>query len=108
MITEGMIYWATRLDGIVAVCTAVAILSGMAALLAVMFGHMEEEHVAFRWATVAIVVMVVAACIAIFTPTTKQYAAIKIIPAIANQAEMGKIPAAAVEKLLDALDTKKK
>ena len=110
--TESMIYWITRLDGIHGFCSGIqtisvisAIIGATVALIAVCIkvsSEAEESDDDARFASgickIACKVWIPAFCIAImcslartFTPTTKEMIAIKVIPQIADANNIEKI-----------------
>ena len=95
MITESTIYWITRLDCIVTLSMVLSIASaaGVAILGIVTLAAMNTAHTAKEledckkmWKVWRIIFCfgLVTALVAVFTPTTKEMAMIKIIPAITN------------------------
>ena len=110
--TESMIYWITRLDGIHGLCYGIqtfavvfTILGIVAAISATCISVAAEEdgldddaRVASSICKIACKVWIPAFCIAIkssltriFMPTTKEMIAIKVIPQIANVENVEKI-----------------
>lgn len=110
--TESMIYWITRLDGIHGFCFGIqtiavisTIIGAIVALVAVCIkvsSEVEESDDDVRFASgickIACKVWIPAFCIAImcslartFTPTTKEMIAINVIPQIANVNNIEKI-----------------
>ena len=110
--TESMIYWITRLDGIRGLCFGIqtfavlfAILGIIAAIVALCISVTAEEEgsdddarIASGICKIACKVWIPAFCIAIvcslartFTPTTKEMIAIKVIPQIASTENVEKI-----------------
>ena len=109
--TESMIYWITRLDGIHGFCFGIqtfgvlfTILGVIVAIAATCVGVAAEEdgdddaRVANGICKIACKVWIPAFCIAImcslartFMPTTKEMIAIKVIPQIANVNNIEKI-----------------
>ena len=110
--TESMIYWITRLDGIRGLCFGIqtfavlfAILGIIAAIVALCISVTAEEEgsdddarIASGICKIACKVWIPAFCIAIvcslartFTPTTKEMIAIKVIPQIASTENVDKI-----------------
>lgn len=99
MITENMVYWATRLDYFHNISLVFAIASGVVLFIAAMltlscfadhcerpFDETRQESV---YKNIKIFILLFLISVALFSvwafvPTTKEYAAIKIIPAIAN------------------------
>ena len=110
--TESMIYWITRLDGIRGFCFGIqtfavlfAILGIIAAIVALCISVTAEEEgsdddarIANSICKFACKVWIPAFCIAMacslartFTPTTKEMIAIKVIPQITNVDNVEKI-----------------
>ena len=110
--TESMIYWITRLDGIRGLCFGIqtfavlfAILGIIAAIVALCFSVTAEEEgsdddarIASSICKFACKVWIPAFCIAMvcslartFTPTTKEMIAIKVIPQITSVDNVEKI-----------------
>lgn len=110
--TESMIYWITRLDGIHGLCYGIqtfavvfTILGIVAAIAATCIsvaakedGLDDDARVASSICKIACKVWIPAFCIAIvcslartFTPTTKEMIAIKVIPQIATVNNIEKI-----------------
>ena len=110
--TESMIYWITRLDGIHGFCYGIQTLAGVfaivgitAAIIAVCIkiiseadGSDDDARVAGGICKIACKVWIPAFCIAMvcslartFTPTTKEMIAIKVIPQIASTENVEKI-----------------
>ena len=110
--TESMVYWITRLDGIRGFCFGIqtfavlfAILGIIAAIVALCINVTAEEEgsdddarIASGICKIACKVWIPAFCIAMvcsfarmFTPTTKEMIAIKVIPQIASTENVDKI-----------------
>ena len=110
--TESMIYWITRLDGIRGFCFGIqtfavlfTILGIIAAIVATSIsvafeedGSDDDARIANGICKIACKVWIPAFCIAIacslartFTPTTKEMIAIKVIPQIASTENVEKI-----------------
>lgn len=110
--TESMIYWITRLDGIRGFCCGIqtfavlfAILGIIAAIVALCIrvgaeeeGSDDDARIASGICKIACKVWIPAFCIAMvcslvrtFTPTTKEMIAIKVIPQIASVNNVEKI-----------------
>lgn len=110
--TESMIYWITRLDGIHGFCfgiqtiavisTVIGAIAAFVASCIKVSSEVEESNDDARFASgickIASKVWITAFCIAImcslartFMPTTKEMIAIKVIPQIANVENVGKI-----------------
>lgn len=106
MITESSIYWILKLDDINSFLIAVTVFAGFMAIASMLcfaidisiegsdtyFGQMARKTA--RRFTVLALLVGVALC---FTPTTKQMAMIKVIPAIANSEIVGEMSADAKE-----------
>lgn len=88
MITESMMYWITRLDGMnvfigvsLAVCVCAALISGIAAV------NEPNEGMSRKCISVMMRFVVAAFVLAmglVFTPTTKEMAMIYAVPAISR------------------------
>lgn len=110
--TESMIYWITRLDGIRGFCCGIqafavvfAVLGIIAAIVALCIsvtaeeeGSDDEARVASSICKIACKIWIPAFCIAMacslartFTPTTKEMIAIKVIPQMASVDNVEKI-----------------
>ena len=110
--TESMIYWITRLDGIHGFCfgiQTIAVISTIIGAIAALVsgglkaaseadGSEDEAKLAASICRVSCKVWIPAFCIAMvcslartFTPTTKEMIAIKVIPQIANVENVEKI-----------------
>ena len=110
--TESMIYWITRLDGIHGFCfgiQTIAVISTIIGAIAALVsgglkaaseadGSEDEAKIAASICRVSCKVWIPAFCIAMvcslartFTPTTKEMIAIKVIPQIANVNNIEKI-----------------
>ena len=110
--TESMIYWITRLDGIHGFCFGIqafavvfAVLGIIAALVSTCInasaeaeGSDDEARVASSICKIACKIWIPTFCIAMacslartFTPTTKEMIAIKVIPQIASTENVEKI-----------------
>ena len=110
--TESMIYWITRLDGIHGLCSGIQTLAGVfvivgiaAAIISVCVkiiseadGSDDDARVASGICKIACKVWIPTLCIAMacslvrtFTPTTKEMIAIKVIPQITSTKNIEKI-----------------
>ena len=110
--TESMIYWITRLDGIHGFCfgiQTIAVISTIIGAIAALVsgglkaaseadGSEDEAKIAASICRVSCKVWIPAFCIAMvcslartFTPTTKEMIAIKVIPQIADANNIEKI-----------------
>jgi len=84
MITAWDVYWITRLDSISNLCiiiTAIAMLSGGAAWF---FGAMEDEDEWKKAGKRAVIFGFLPLLIATFVPSSREYAAMYLIPKMAN------------------------
>lgn len=96
MITESTIYWVTRLDSFNALVAAVSFISVfcfIASIIASLIVIGERNAILndddklilpLKFLIVSIIILVVCATLLVFVPTTKEYAAMKILPKIAN------------------------
>ena len=94
-ITESMVYWATRLDGIQTALELMTIFSAvlwLACLIGLVISLVEENNAIRRiFIPLVIVFLIAFVCCGVgrvLTPSTKEYIAIKIIPAIASSKEL--------------------
>ena len=96
MITESTIYWVTRLDAFNNLMTAVSLI-GVICLIAsiiascIVIGErnsiLNDESkliLPLKFLIASILILVVCATLLVFVPTTKEYAAMKLLPKIAN------------------------
>ena len=97
MVTPSFIYWMTRLDGINFVFCVVTILLGVCAVLCCLFGAVgfvdgdEDAPVIFKWFFRFFAGTLVSGLLLALTPTTKEMAAIVVVPKIANNETVDKI-----------------
>lgn len=96
MITESTIYWVTRLDAfnhLVAAVSFISVLCLIASIIASLVVMGERNSVLndkgklilpIKFVISSIIILVVSATLLVFVPTTKEYAAMKILPKIAN------------------------
>lgn len=95
MITTMQMYWLTRADVVVKAALIVTWLSFVLGLISVWIGYMMtgegnvEDEKAGRYllnktAPMCLIASLVCGLVAMFTPTTKEMAAIMIVPRIAN------------------------
>ena len=110
--TETMIYWITRLDGIRGFCCGIQTIAVLFAVLGIIVaivalcisvtaeeeGSDDDARIACGICKIACKVWIPAFCIAMvcsfarmFTPTTKEMIAIKVIPQIASTENVDKI-----------------
>ena len=102
MVTESMVYWATRLDNIrVFLGIATFVLAGLIIFCGVLYIDNSDKHDedcrkfgkqcrAFMVSLIAPLAFTVIGLV--FVPTTAEYATIKIIPAIANSSAVQQLP----------------
>ena len=100
MITTGMMYWLTRLDYInttamvILVATIMDILLlGIGFLCALSETTVDDENKkdVKKWFKRLFAILGLSSAVAIFTPTTKEMAAIYIIPAVAQNEDVAKM-----------------
>lgn len=96
MITESTIYWVTRLDAFNNLVTAVSLISVIFLIASgiasgIVMGERQSVLndkgkliLPLKFLIGSIISLVVCATLLVFVPTTKEYAAIKILPKIAN------------------------
>ncbi len=83
-ITPWTVYWITRLDGICVVCLIWIIVGLLVAGGCAMVGFMEDEDVPKKWARKIALSVIFPLIVGLFTPSSKEMAAIYLIPKIAN------------------------
>jgi len=106
-----MIYWLTRLDGVCEFFTFVAIFSGIATVLSV-GGYLaakadrEDSAVTFTISLMKVVIpiFIIGIIISLFLPTSKEMAAIYLLPKIANNENVKAVPNKSMEILNLKLD----
>ena len=96
MITESTIYWVTRLDALNNLVTAVSFISVISLIVSIiascivmgernsMLNDDDKLILPIKFVIGSIIILVVCATLLVFVPTTKEYAAMKILPKIAN------------------------
>ena len=96
MITESTIYWVTRLDAFNDLVTAVSLISVIFVIASIiascivmaernsLLNDEDKLILPLKFLTGSIIILVVCATLLVFVPTTKEYAAMKILPKIAN------------------------
>lgn len=102
MITSWEVYWLMRLDAVNGVCITIIALGGIALILPCIHYFVEDyfdeddEHAGKKRTKRLIRSIVGAMCIsgfiALFVPTTKEAAVIYLLPKIANNEQVQKIP----------------
>ena len=90
-ITPSTIYWATRLDSLQGLLFAIGLFATAMALLTVIafFCRMQDPddkaaNVFVKFSPLTFAVLIVSSLAYCLTPSTKEFAAIYVIPAIAN------------------------
>ena len=104
MITSWDIYWITRLDAIYAMLVIVLIVVVLAMIFLPMIADIAFDagtRTIAKLEIIGFVIFVVALSMLTFIPSTREAAAIYLIPKIANNEQMQKIPDNAA-KLLNA------
>ena len=98
MITPMQMYWLLKLDDIymlvsyaAALATGVFVVSFLAYKLAGVDGNKQEQKTSGIAALVSLVCSVLLWCVVTFIPTTKQMAAIYVVPAIMNNEKIQQI-----------------
>ena len=93
MITEEMLYWIFRLDAIKGFCFVVLLVGGLANVLITIHLIIDKDYIDFSdyfykrlliFVKSMYVIIGIAILTLIFLPSTKEMAAIKIIPVIYN------------------------
>jgi len=107
IITGSEIYWITRLDGINFVFGVGLFLSSMVAVVALIAGIIAKANddedtakIAERILCYLVPIVLFSMIGLVFTPTTKQMCAIKVIPMVANNEKVQELP----EKVVDLAD----
>ena len=100
------IYWITRLDGIQVFSVLAVIALVMLLALFLIVGVVEEEHWLHYKKEVAITtsLLLIFLMFTLFIPSTKEMAAIYVIPKIVNNAQVQQLP----DNLLNLVNTKLK
>ena len=98
--TSSLVYWITRLDAIQNVCECVAIgmvFITLGYIIVRIYEAVEGETENFRKLCklfrVGVVLLVIFSILATFIPSTKEAAAIYMLPKIANNEDVQEIPA---------------
>jgi len=102
--TSGMIYWLTRLDGIVTFAAVVMALFTLAAIILGIIGGIENSENTKKAAKKCGIIAVITAIIGTFVPTSKEMAAIYLIPKIVNNEQVKDVPSKGMEILNLKLD----
>lgn len=108
MITSWQLYWITRLDSVVNCFSFVAGASCLGIFVCLFFGMMarlydetEASNKMFKGAFYLIFLLFPSAIISVFTPSTKEMAAILLIPKIQQSIVANKKLTEMPDKLLD-------
>ena len=90
-VTQSLIYWISRLDPIfhLAMGTMLASLMGMAGLLVVY--TTDQDNKCIKYLKGFILPLCLSIATLVFVPTTKDMAAILVIPAVANNEDVQEI-----------------
>ena len=110
MITSSDIYWITRLDGLCGLLLGLSILAGIGLIIAAVYFFVvwDENDKISPVATKALVLAAILFSIfvsgAVLTPSTKEMAAIILVPKIANNQHVQAIPDKAATILEGELD----
>jgi len=113
--TESTLYWITRLDGIngflVGFGSTLAVVSAIYLLVAFLNASFDETELNAKVAIVGLLIALPSFILAVFVPTTKEMAMIKILPHIAQSKsmesiskEMPNLTNMAIDKLKDVLE----
>lgn len=97
MITHEMMYWITRLDNLIIAFTFLIIFSGMGICIRLIFLFLEPDQKSTKTTKKLMIVCIVGFCVSftgiMFVPSTKDIAAIYLIPKIVNNEQAQKLPA---------------
>ena len=86
-ITPEMMYWLTRCDNICTASSIFSVLFGIGAVVAVIFLFVEGDSVKFFQKMIFVFFLLLffsSTAICVFVPTTREMAAIYVVPKIAN------------------------
>lgn len=127
MITTAQMYWLTRLDNVhdllcgilVATCIALgtfSVIAGIATFVSDSESELRKAAFARRVWLGAALIALLSGLIHVFTPTTKEMAAIIVVPKIANSTlvtekipqELSELYTLAKQYMIDSLKEKKK
>ena len=116
MITSWDIYWITRLDAIIGLLVVLIIIGMVVGILGNVWyvcwikDYCKKEEESIHWKRVKRIVIADVICILCFClglcfiPSTKEFAAIYLIPKIANNEQVKKIPDNAMKLLNGKLE----
>ena len=112
MITTAQMYWLTRLDCFCGLAFTVAIVSVLLPIFVSIAVIYDEASAFFRTLKWTALPLVISLCVLMFVPTTKEMAAILIVPRIANSEKVqqagNKLYELAVEWMDELKPSKKK
>ena len=93
MITHWQMYWITRLEGVSLDFIIIAIVIIMVTLFVAFIAAIESKFRKQRgWLSLVVIAGVIILFLGLLTPTTKEMAAIIVIPKIVNNPEVQKLP----------------
>lgn len=94
MITSWDIYWITRLDGLTGLFLAIAIILFTAAFICLPMGDVGKGEIFYykKWIIGLFCAGFIFYILYIFTPSTRSFAAIYLIPKIVNNEQIQKLP----------------
>jgi hypothetical protein len=84
MVTSWDIYWLTRFDGILGAFTRLCLVGVIGIAVSISIFVDTDVKAALRWVKRSLMLLAIAAIGCVFTPSTKEMAAILVIPKIAN------------------------
>jgi uncharacterized protein YqhQ len=112
MITPFEVYIVMQADSVGKVVGLISILLGVATLMCLLFGHIEEEEKAIAAGKKTAIALIISLAFSALLPSTKTAAAMIVIPAIVNnealQKEAGDLYKIAKQALADAVAEEKK
>ena len=114
-ITPWFMYWFTRLDALNDLCTTFSIILGVILVAAIVFAPLllmeplpKDKEKIGKWVVRGVIAVVFAFVLTLFgkpfIPTTKEAAAIYLVPAIINNEQVQKVPTNAMKLLNKKLE----
>lgn len=97
MITSTGLYWITRLDYLQMASFAVLVFSLVFILVLVLARSSGDFDISFKQVLIPLIPALIGAAGAVFIPSTKEMAAILVIPKLVNNEKAQRIP----DKILD-------
>ena len=99
VMTPTQLYWLTRLDGILTFCDVILFTFLGIGTLALVFLPIWEDHweKAKSYICKSVLILLAVSAVKVLVPTTKEMAAILIVPKIMNNAKVQELP----DKVLD-------